>query len=109
MMHRNLELRQRLTLRTLIIIFTHAKDVIEKLIKVNAITDNDFNWLSQMRFYNFEKDIEIKMITSKLMYGYEYIGNFDHLIITPLTDRCYRIVFGALNSDLGVVVQVCKI
>lgn len=69
-----------------------ARDVVESMANTNVSNPNDFTWLSQMRYYWNKKDVVVKMITTEFVYGYEYLGNTGRLVITPLTDRCYRSV-----------------
>jgi dynein heavy chain len=93
---------QRCTLEAMIVLDVHARDVIMGDLINNKICDpSEFNWLAQLRYSWEDNNVNVKIINAELAYNYEYLGNSARLVITPLTDRCYRTLCGALFLKYG--------
>ncbi|XP_056267415.1 dynein axonemal heavy chain 1 [Pseudoliparis swirei] len=92
---------QRAVLSALIVIEVHAKDVAAKLVEQEVSSVNDFEWISQLRYYWAKGDLYTRAVNAEFLYGYEYLGNSGRLVITPLTDRCYLTLTGALHLKFG--------
>lgn len=101
----------RVAVGALVVMDVHNRDVVNELRASQISSVGDFDWLSQLR-YSWNPDgvsaktgktgsVECRMINALAMYAYEYIGNQDRLVITPLTDRCYRTLMGAIHLNLG--------
>jgi len=81
----------------------HERDIVENLIEENVSSVNDFIWQKQLRYYwdEIEDNVIVRQVNANLKYGYEYMGATTRLVITPLTDRCWITITGALNIKLG--------
>ena len=88
-------------MNALIVIDVHARDVTETLSKNQVQDKNSFEWISQLRYYWQDENCFVKCIQTVFPYGYEYLGNTLRLVITPLTDKCYMTLMGALKLNLG--------
>ncbi|KAE8744396.1 hypothetical protein FOCC_FOCC009000 [Frankliniella occidentalis] len=99
----NLTKIQRLKIVGMVTIEIHARDVIEQMYKAGCQDIQAFEWLKQLRFY-WDKQIDdcvVRQTNTCFRYGYEYLGNSERLVITPLTDRCYITLTTALHLHRG--------
>lgn len=93
---------QRITLSALVTTDVHSNHLVEKFIDKNLRSTADFSYISQLRYYLGKKDtVHCRMMTADYKYQYEYLGNTRRLVITPLTDRCFRTLIEAYNYFYG--------
>lgn len=95
----------RITLKSLCIQDILAKDITKKLIADEDSDIESFEWIAQLRHYWIEKEVILKMFNATIAYGYEYLGNVQRIVVTPLTQRCYRTVLLAYQHQLNASIE----
>ena len=106
---------ERKAIVALVIHDVHARDIIEELVSDNVASLSSFAWKKQLRFYweqasqnvvtqspvEEEWQVLVRQSAGAFNYRYEYEGASGCLVITPLTDRCWMTITGALHLRLG--------
>ena len=103
----------RKTLGALTTTDVHNRDVVQQMADLGTHEVSDFQWMSQLRYYweeawkdgqackKGENSVVARIVNARCLYGYEYLGNTMRLVITALTDRCYRTMIGAVDLLYG--------
>jgi dynein heavy chain len=92
----------RVTLGAMVVLDVHARDVVDELCERQVHDVHEFQWQCQLRSdFDANGGIVVRMLNTVVPYAYEYLGNSGRLVITPLTERCYRTLMTALHFHLG--------
>ncbi len=70
----------RNTIKSLIVIDVHAKDVVEDLVNKNVCSLDDFVWLAQLRYYYENGATLVRIINATVKFANEYLGNSERLV-----------------------------
>ncbi|KAK9815239.1 hypothetical protein WJX72_000483 [[Myrmecia] bisecta] len=89
---------ERKIMVALITVDVHNRDIVETLVAEKCVNKADFGWQRQLRY---EYDAEEDNVNARFVYGHEYLGAQPRLVVTPMTDRCYMTLTGALHMHLG--------
>jgi len=102
MVRENLIKRLRKVVVALVTVDVHARDIIDRMVEDRVADVGNFTWQQQLRFYLDEDSrVNVRQSDSVIEYGYEYQGCAGRLVITPLTDRCWMTITGAVALRLG--------
>eukprot|EP00662_Eupelagonemidae_sp_cell21_P057684 gene57684-biopygen66710 len=100
-------------IRTLITLEVHGRDLADELVRDQIERSDQFGWTKLLLFqWEFLRgddhgDATIRQNNSHFVFGYEYsnsllyLGALGRLVITPLTDRVFMTITGALQMSLG--------
>ncbi|KAF8821953.1 dynein heavy chain family protein, partial [Cardiosporidium cionae] len=101
---KDITLRQRQRVMCLVVEEIQHRDALEEIATKRNIECNSFDWQKQLKYYwkTEENDCVIRQMNAELWYGYEYQTFSSRLVVTPLTERCWLTITGALQLKLGV-------
>ncbi|XP_054550811.1 dynein axonemal heavy chain 14 isoform X4 [Talpa occidentalis] len=95
--------RTKAVLGALLTLYVYCRDIVKNLLLKNILNVEDFEWTRHLQYKWNEKQklCYISQGGAIFTYGYEYLGCTSRLVITPLTDRCWLTLTGALYLNLG--------
>ncbi len=87
--------------KALIMDTIHNMDVVQQLRDTRSKNLYDWLWQKQLRFYLENNKAIIRMVDAQFNYTYEYQGNAQKLVHTPLTDKCYLTLTQGMHMGFG--------
>ena len=94
---------QQIQIKSLVLDAIHFVAVVDELLLADDVNQNvqSWHWQKQLRYYYAAGSVRVCMGCSEVNYSYEYLGCFNKLVHTPLTDKCFLTCMQALQLGLG--------
>ncbi|XP_053515524.1 dynein axonemal heavy chain 14 [Artibeus jamaicensis] len=95
--------RAKTVLGALLTLHVYCRDIVGDLLLKSIFSAEDFEWTRhlQYKWNDKQKLCYVSQGEASFTYGYEYLGCTPRLVVTPLTDRCWLTLTGALHLNLG--------
>ncbi|XP_044772138.1 dynein axonemal heavy chain 14 [Neomonachus schauinslandi] len=95
--------RMQVVLGALLTLRVHCRDIVRDLLLKGISSVGDFEWTRhlQYKWNDKQKLCYVSQGDASFTYGYEYLGCTPRLVVTPLTNRCWLTLTGALLLNLG--------
>ena len=97
-----------ITLANLITLDVHNEKAMKNLLVKGVKRINEFDWIMNIPYYldqslkPDEYNCVVKSVQTDFSYDYEYVGNAEILVITPLKVKCNLTLKGAVIEHMGV-------
>lgn len=95
----------RLKLRNLIIEDLNLRYLVKKILDSAYISESQLDWVAHSKYFIENDQVMIQIMNSSTNYMYEYLGNSSPIVMTPLTDRCYRTLVNAHQFHFSGLLQ----
>ena len=98
------EIKNQLTLskiKSLILDLIHQISIVDMLQITDTTKTTNWNWFKQLKFIEQQDSVGISMSDATFVYTFQYQGNAQKLVYTPLTDKCYLTLTQAMKMGLG--------
>lgn len=97
---------ERVVLSNLLINDLNNKHLLSSFVREGLVIDHThFEWQMQLRYYFHSSLCSVQMLKHSVDYDYEYLGNSEQIVLTPLTDRCFVALLNAYFSSYFGFVQ----
>lgn len=94
----------KMQIKSVIMFLKYQQELVDRLIKMKVTDGNDFEWQSKIKTnWSLEDEGIIQCGGWSMNLGYEYLGTYDRLAISPLTDRYFVFIASSLREKSSVM------